>query len=109
MNPSIKINAKLEDQVRKECKKWLTNNDYFSPAVSNMGFYCTRGFSDTVIVKNGVVIFCEYKKEKGGVQSPDQKIFQHNIESHGGIYIIVNSLESLVEQLTGDKQLCLKQ
>ena len=106
--PSTKSRGKLEDQVRKECKRWLDKNGYYSPAISNMGFYCTKGFSDAILVKNGVVIFCEYKKEKGGVQSPDQKKFQATIEDHGGIYILVNSIESLVEQLTGEKQLCLQ-
>lgn len=62
----------------------------------------TRGSADILGVKawqsvdpstvHGQFLAIECKREKGGAQSKDQKIFQQNIENHGGLYILASSI-----------------
>jgi len=60
--------------------------------------YCHRGISDRIAVKNGNVIFIEFKT-RTGVQSDDQIAFEKDIKDHGGTYILVRSLDELVAAL----------
>lgn len=61
----------------------------------------TKGISDIVAVipKYGG-IFIEVKRFDGkGVHSDDQKKFQADVESHGGIYLLVDKMEVLERRL----------
>lgn len=49
--------------------------------------YGEPGCSDTVLIINGVVLFCETKDELGK-QSPEQKAWQETIERSGGVYCV---------------------
>lgn len=93
-----------ESQIKEQCRKWLDKNGWFSFNIHQQGMYCHRGISDRIAVKDGEVVFIEYKT-KEGKQSEYQKIFQRDIESKGGRYLLIRSLEELVFELGGFKQL----
>ncbi len=61
--------------------------------------YCPNGIPDIIVIKNGLFIGIEVKK-KGSYLSPDQRIFQKNVEAAGGIYRLardVTDVQSLFE------------
>ena len=47
----------------------------------------------------GRFVAIEVKREDGGTQSPDQIRFQQNLENHGGLYLLVSSVEEVVHGL----------
>lgn len=59
------------------------------------GLGCHPGIADRYAIKNGVSAWIEFKKP-GGRQSDDQKLFQAEVESHGGIYILARSLDDVI-------------
>ena len=61
--------------------------------------FSLKGYSDYTIIRDGEVIFLELKRPKGGKQTKNQVKFQHDIEEHGGRYMIARSLED-IESLT---------
>lgn len=64
------------------------------------GFYRfgATGSPDIVAVIKGNYIGIEVKTEKGRM-SPGQKMFQENLEKAGGIYLLVRSLNELIDKL----------
>jgi len=52
-----------------------------------------------VAIKDGRVLFIEMKKPGRSKQTENQKIFQANIETMGGEYILVRCLEDLIEAI----------
>jgi Holliday junction resolvase len=56
------------------------------------------GLSDLTAIKKGKVFFIEIKTSRG-FQSNDQINFQKNVESHGGVYLLIRSVDSLFETL----------
>lgn len=87
-----------ETDIKKQVKQYLTLMDWFVfPILQSMGSY--RGIPDMIAVKSGhEVLFLEAKTPKGR-QSEHQKRFQARIEEQGGIYILFDSLDSLINQL----------
>lgn len=82
-----------ENIVKGQCKDWLNVGGFFHfPILQGLGAY--RGIADTVIVKDGIVLFCEYKAPKGK-QSPDQEQFEEDVVSHGGIYLVSKGYEDI--------------
>lgn len=66
--------------------------------------FSQKGVSDILgITKDGRFLAVECKREKGGILSDDQKTFLFNITKNGGVAIVVNSLESLIEKLKENK------
>lgn len=57
------------------------------------------GLSDLTAIKGGRTIYIEIKTPRG-YQSEKQKLFQHDIEQHGGAYILCRSLEDIQPFLT---------
>jgi hypothetical protein len=53
------------------------------------------GISDFTAIRYGQVIFIEIKTDKG-IQSDNQKKFQEQVKSHGGLYYIVRSIDDLI-------------
>lgn len=96
----------LESSIKDKCKKWLDKNGWFSFNVHQQGMYCYKGISDRIALKNGRVVFIEFKTmNKKSVQSEDQKKFEQRIKDAGGEYILVRSREDMIFQLTGERQL----
>ena len=56
--------------------------------------FTPRGLPDIIVVAGGSFIGLEVKSDIGK-QSPDQKLFQKNVESHGGKYFVVRSIEDV--------------
>lgn len=49
-----------------------------------------EGVSDTIYVKEGKVLFIEFKKPRGGKQSEKQKDFEYHVIACGFKYVICN-------------------
>lgn len=54
-----------------------------------------KGKSDIVWTYWGIDIKLETKKPKDGVQSPDQKDFQDDVERNGGLYFLPESIDDV--------------
>lgn len=80
-----------ETDIRNQIKEYLQWNGWFV-YYNLQGLGCYPGLSDLVAIKNGTVVHLEIKKPTGK-QSEKQKMFQRNIEQHGGIYEVARSLE----------------
>jgi Holliday junction resolvase len=98
----------VENEVVKDCLVWLQYNGFMAWRVNNMGVYRETGYSfngtkgvpDLTAVKKGVVFFVECKAPgKLKAQSESQKEFQANLEKHGGIYILTDSVETLIQKI----------
>jgi len=101
----VRMIPELESTIKDKCRKWLDKNGWFSFNVHQQGLYCFKGISDRIAVKNGRVVFIEFKRMmKKSVQSEDQIKFEDKISSHGGEYIVVRSVEELQEKLEGIRQ-----
>jgi len=87
-----------EDDIKNQVKDYLDLKGYFHfPLLAGMG--SSKGIPDRIAIKNGRVYFIECKKPIGGKQSNDQIKFQQNIEKEKGKYILVKSLEDIIEAL----------
>lgn len=85
-----------ETQLKTQVKRYLLwKRWYVFPVLQGLGAH--RGISDLIAVRDGVVLFIEIKTPKGR-QSDDQKEFQANIEIHGGKYLLIRSLDEMVEE-----------
>ena len=60
-----------------------------------------RGVADIVgvLAPTGRFIAIEAKREVGGRSSEDQVRFQKNVEAHGGLYVLANGIQSVVDAL----------
>ena len=82
-----------ETILKNQAKDYLTLHDWFHfpyPA----GVMGHKGACDRIAIKNRVVLFLEFKS-KQGILSDKQIKFQEDITSHGGIYLVVRSIEEL--------------
>lgn len=53
-----------------------------------------EGFSDLLILDNGIAYFCEVKT-KSGKQREGQIAFQNAVEKHGFIYFVARSVDDV--------------
>lgn len=84
---SIKIKVS-ETDIRKQLVYYLRLKGWFVyHCFAGLGSY--PGLSDLVAVKDGRVIHIEVKTPTGR-QSEKQKLFQADIEDHGGEYLIID-------------------
>ena len=84
-----------ENDVKRQIKQLLSLKGYFHfHILQGLGAY--KGISDIIAIKNNRVLFLEIKRP-GGKQSDYQKQFQADIESQGGEYYIVRSIDDLVK------------
>jgi hypothetical protein len=92
-----------EDTVKKECIDWLKKNGWFHFNI-RQGKHCYKGISDRIAMKNGVVLFIEFKSSKGKL-SDDQKKFKKNVDKQNCYYIIARSykdIEKFIKDLEND-------
>ena len=87
-----------EKDVRRVCRDYLLIKGWFVFHLLQ-GIGCYPGLSDMVAIKEGRVLFIEYKRPGRGKQSEKQKIFQADIERAGGEYILVEGLEDLIDKI----------
>jgi hypothetical protein len=103
----------LESALKKTCKQYLSIKGWMT--IHNLaGMGCYPGLADMTAIKEGRVLWIEYKSPGGpvrqktipgvkakyqarGKQSEYQKKFQADIEAHGGEYLLVYSVEDLIK------------
>lgn len=100
-----KRGTKLEKETMKEICEWLASHDYFFWRSNNvpvfasgrfraMPKYTPKGLPDIIVVKRGKFIGIEVKRE-GFKKTEQQEKFQHDLEMHGGIYILAYHLSDV--------------
>lgn len=106
------IKGQDEATVLKECLQYLQsmglyvwrNNTGACKSGRRFVRFGYKGSSDILgITKDGRFLAVECKREKGGILSDDQKTFLFNITKNGGVAIVVNSLDCLIEKLKENK------
>jgi len=61
---------------------------------------CHPGISDLIAVKRGMTIFVETKSPKWrGKLSKDQVKFKDNIETHGGLFLVIDSVDEMMKTI----------
>lgn len=93
LRQKIKI---TESDVRKVCRDYLRIKGWFVFHLLQ-GLGCYPGLTDLIAIKDGRVLFIELKRPGKSKQSNCQKEFQIDIERAGGEYILVDSLERIME------------
>ena len=59
---------------------------------------CHPGISDLIAVKRGMTIFVETKSPKWrGKLSKDQEKFKAEIEAHGGMFYVIDSVDEMIK------------
>lgn len=104
-----KSNGKRERVIQAEVLAYLSSRDdlYFwrqnvSAGVAPSGQYMrsgVKGTPDIFCVKDGKIYGFELKREKGGKVSKDQQMFGSNLTAAGGIYVVVTSVDQVMEAL----------
>ncbi len=113
-NPDVAISVKkkkkkLEDAVISECKKYLSNLGWASvtlymggiPARGRLVKNPAKGIPDKIFFNfsKKKLIWIEFKKSHSGIVSNEQKAWHMMLRHCGQTVFLVNSLESLIEQL----------
>lgn len=85
-----------ESEIQKQCIEYLNWNRWYVIHNYKNKRPRVKGISDITIIKDGRTIWCEFKSETGK-QRPEQIDFMNNIRAFGGEYIIIRSLEQLID------------
>ena len=98
-----------EGKIADECLRYLNTHGWYAFSVPTTGIYdeakrsyrtrgvfAVRGVSDAIAIKDGRVLFIEFKTQTG-VQSDHQKKFATAVARHGGEYILVRGIDGLRE------------
>jgi hypothetical protein len=94
------INAVAAWLALRRMPHWRMNSGALKTQRGQLVRFGARGMSDFYAVgPAGISIWIECKRPRGGVVSAAQKGFLDCINRSGGIGIVVNSIESLEEQL----------
>jgi hypothetical protein len=84
----------------KKIPHWRINSGALKTDRGHLVRFGATGMSDFYAIgSDGKSIWIECKRPQGGVVSAAQKEFLERINYHGGIGIVVNSIESLELQL----------
>ncbi len=87
-----------ETRLKRAAKEYLDLTGWYHfPLLQGLGAY--PGLPDRIAIKNGHVVFIEFKSPKGR-QSDHQKRFQARLEGHNGRYLLVSSIDDLIAWLT---------
>lgn len=105
------LNPSLEKDIEKKCLHYLNLNGWFAFKIDSVGArtsdgtfikrqgrFTLRGISDAIAIKNGRVVFIEFKRD-GGKQSQHQLAFQQAIERQDGEYWLIKTTEELKNRL----------
>ena len=92
---NLSVNDRLESEIAAECIEALERGGWLVRRIENRK-RMKKGFSDSVAIKGGRVVFIEFKTAKGK-QRPEQVEFQRDVEAHGGEYRIVRCLDDIVD------------
>jgi hypothetical protein len=89
-----------EKDIQRVCRDYLLVKGWFVFHLLQ-GLGCYPGLTDMVAIKDGRVLFIEYKRPGRSKQSGKQEIFQADIERAGGEYYLIRSLEEVIKILGG--------
>lgn len=84
-----------ETQLKKQVKEYLKKTGWFVFHI-RQGKHCYKGVSDDIGIREGQVVFLEFKTDKGK-QSAEQILFEYQVKEHGGKYVILRSLEDAIK------------
>jgi Holliday junction resolvase-like predicted endonuclease len=84
-----------EADLKKQVKQYLQLKQWFVFHVQQSAL-SYKGICDLIAIKDAKVLFIELKTEKGILSRWQQK-FSDDICSHGGEYVVVRSLEDMME------------
>lgn len=56
--------------------------------------YARKGVADILLLHDGVLYAVEVKAQRGRL-SPDQMLFKHDVEQHGGVFVEARSIEDV--------------
>lgn len=98
--------GKLEREVRKDEQKLLKLHKYVSvtvyvgPIPTGPGVMATnplKGFPDQIVYSliQGKMFFIELKRNSGGVLSPEQQTWHHDLKRCGQTVVVITSAEML--------------
>jgi len=89
-----------EKVIELSVRERLTKTGWFCFKISQPSVHSRniKGIADLFAVKHGQSVWIEIKTNSGK-QSENQIKFQENVESHGGKYIVVRSVDELKELL----------
>lgn len=102
-----------EKLVQNMCCAWLSrvqnctfstirNGGVYDPKLGrfrrNSDPYYRKGVADVIGILNGIPLAIEFKSETGR-SSPEQVEFGKDWRLHGGIYLVIRSLEQLKREL----------
>lgn len=100
----------LEKDIQKQILDYLRLKKWFVAKNNTTGIYVkardtyitnpSAGLADLTAIKDGRVIMMEVKT-KNGRQSPAQKEFEKQWTDHKGEYLLVHSLEELINLING--------
>lgn len=80
-----------EGDLKRRLRKYLETSGIFYMSVGE-GAYSTPGIPDIILVIDGIFVGFEVKTY-GGSQRPLQRQFQERLESAGGRYFIIRSMQ----------------
>jgi hypothetical protein len=80
----------LELDVESEVCKWARTHGWIA---AKLQYLNDTGWPDRCFIKNGIVLFVEFKRPKGGRREPKQLYWRKKILDHGGRHYFVNTKE----------------
>jgi Holliday junction resolvase len=86
----------LERDILNQCRDYLQAKGWYVIRIQQ-SLGCHKGLSDLICVKDSLVMFLEVKTPKGN-QSDYQKEFERRITESGGQYLLVRSLDDLLDR-----------
>lgn len=103
-------NTICEYLVAKEFFFWRNNvipvfgrNNGGKMAFRSMGKYSMKGLPDIIIIKNGKFVGVEVKRQGITALRPEQENFKNLCIKNNTYYIVVHSLEELIQGIKGIK------
>lgn len=64
------------------------------------GMGCEAGIPDLSAIRNGRTIYLECKSPKWrGKLSKDQEKFKAEIEAHGGLFLVIDSVDAMIQTI----------
>lgn len=85
-----------EGQLKDACKKLFEANGFYYRSIVIAGYRGMKnpsaGVPDCVVMRNGVVVWVEFKTPKGKL-SKEQETFIFEWTAHGGLVFVVRSIE----------------
>ena len=86
-----------ESVVLDQCRSYLRTLGWMVVRMQQ-GMGCHKGLADLYCLHNGRSLWVECKATKGR-QSDYQRAFEADVKGHGGEYIVVNSIDMLIDKL----------